>query len=101
MFAAILVLLALPILDVSNVRGLQFKPVGKLIFWFFVANFIALMVLGAKHVETPYIELGQFCTFFYFAYFFLLVPVPGIIENVLVSLRSSSSSEGFSSKPLY
>ena len=32
MFAAILVLLALPILDVSNVRGLQFKPVGKLIF---------------------------------------------------------------------
>lgn len=47
---------------------------AKLIFWIFVANFLALMILGAKHVETPYIELGQICTFFYFAYFLLLVP---------------------------
>jgi ubiquinol-cytochrome c reductase cytochrome b subunit len=100
MFAAILVLLALPILDTSNLRGLQFKPIGKLIFWVFVANFLALMVLGAKHVETPYIEIGQFCTFLYFAWFILLVPVSGIIEKVISSYRPSVA-EGFSSKPLY
>lgn len=67
MFAAILVLLALPLLDTSKVRGLQFKPMSKVVFWFFIANFLTLMVLGAKHVETPYIEIGQVCTFLYFS----------------------------------
>jgi ubiquinol-cytochrome c reductase cytochrome b subunit len=67
MFGAILVLLALPVLDTSKVRGLQFKPISKFLFWIFIANFLTLMVLGAKHVETPFIEIGQLCTFFYFA----------------------------------
>jgi len=39
------------------------------------------MKLGACHVETPYIELGQICTFFYFSYFALIVPVVSLIEN--------------------
>jgi ubiquinol-cytochrome c reductase cytochrome b subunit len=33
----------------------------------FVANFLVLMVLGAKHVEAPFIELGQISTMFYFS----------------------------------
>nr|YP_009240542.1 cytochrome b [Pyronema omphalodes]AMO66514.1 cytochrome b [Pyronema omphalodes] len=89
MFAAILVLLALPLLDTSNVRGLQFKPISKVFFWAFIANFLALMYLGGKHVETPFIELGQLCTFLYFAWFLLLVPAVAIFENVLGSWRSS------------
>jgi len=52
------------------------------------------MILGAKHVETPYIELGQICTFFYFAYFLLLVPTVSLFENVIVALSSSSPAKG-------
>lgn len=99
MFSAILVLLALPLLDNSNVRGLQYKPMSRVFFWVFVANFLALMVLGAKHVETPYIELGQLCTFLYFAWFLFLVPVSNTFENVLPYLLSSRT-EGLSTKPL-
>jgi quinol-cytochrome oxidoreductase complex cytochrome b subunit len=32
MFAAILVLLALPVLDSSKIRGISFKPAAKLLF---------------------------------------------------------------------
>ena len=33
------------------------------------------MQLGAKHVESPFIEFGQICTAYYFAHFLIIVPV--------------------------
>jgi ubiquinol-cytochrome c reductase cytochrome b subunit len=66
MFSAILALMAMPYVDLSRSRGIQFKPLSKISFFVFVANFILLMVLGAKHVESPFIEIGQLSTFFYF-----------------------------------
>lgn len=66
MFSALLALLTLPYLDISRTRGIQFKPMSKTSFFVFVANFILLMVLGAKHVESPFIEIGQLSTFIYF-----------------------------------
>jgi ubiquinol-cytochrome c reductase cytochrome b subunit len=86
MFVAILILLALPILDPSKLRGITFKPIMKLLFWMFVANFLTLMVLGAKHVETPFIELGQICTFLYFAWFMLFIPAAFFISYPLIQL---------------
>lgn len=97
MFAAILVLLALPLLDTSKVRGLQFKPMSKVVFWFFIANFLTLMVLGAKHVETPYIEIGQVCTFLYFSWFLLLVPATSLFDKVFALVSLS----GKANKPLF
>ncbi|EAA66784.1 hypothetical protein AN9479.2 [Aspergillus nidulans FGSC A4] len=35
-----------------------------------LSNFLILMQIGAKHVETPFIEFGQISTIIYFAYFF-------------------------------
>jgi ubiquinol-cytochrome c reductase cytochrome b subunit len=84
MFLALLILLALPALDKSAIRGLQDKPLSKFFFFVFVANFIVLMQLGAKHVEAPYIELGQISTIFYFSYFLVIVPVVSLIENALL-----------------
>ena len=46
------------------------------------------MQLGAKHVETPFIEFGQISTVLYFAHFFVIVPVLSIIENSLVELST-------------
>jgi ubiquinol-cytochrome c reductase cytochrome b subunit len=44
------------------------------------------MKLGACHVETPFIELGQISTVLYFGYFILIVPVISFIENTLIDL---------------
>ena len=92
MFAAILILLALPILDQSELRGITFKPIMKLLFWMFVANFLTLMVLGAKHVETPFIEIGQICTFLYFAWFVLFIPAAFLIEAPLTQLGTKNEA---------
>jgi quinol-cytochrome oxidoreductase complex cytochrome b subunit len=45
------------------------------------------MQLGAKHVETPFIELGQISTALYFGYFIIIMPVVSIIENTLSDLK--------------
>ncbi|CAL5875322.1 unnamed protein product (mitochondrion) [Penicillium psychrofluorescens] len=88
MFSAILALLAMPITDLSKLRGMQFRPLSKIAFYAFIANFLILMQLGAKHVETPFIEFGQISTVLYFAHFFVIVPVISIIENSLVELAT-------------
>nr|QUQ05916.1 apocytochrome b [Microconidiobolus nodosus] len=72
MFTAILILLAIPFLDISRIRGNQFRPLMKLFYWLFIANFILLGWIGAKPVEVPYIAIGQYCTVFYFAWFFII-----------------------------
>jgi ubiquinol-cytochrome c reductase cytochrome b subunit len=86
MFSAILILLLLPITDVSRSRGMQFRPISKIAFYVFVANFLILMQLGAKHVESPFIEFGQISTVLYFMYFSIVMYSITTIENTLVDL---------------
>jgi ubiquinol-cytochrome c reductase cytochrome b subunit len=88
MFAAILVLLVMPLTDLSKLRGIQFRPLSKIAFYVFVANFLILMQIGAKHVETPFIEVGQISTVLYFAHYFVIVPVISLIENSLIELAT-------------
>ncbi len=87
MFSAILIILILPITDLGKSRGLSFRPISKLTFWAFVANFLILTQLGAKHVESPFIEFGQISTVLYFSYFIFIVPVISIFENTLIDLN--------------
>nr|YP_010710779.1 apocytochrome b [Gonatophragmium mori]WCZ71143.1 apocytochrome b [Gonatophragmium mori] len=86
MFSAILTLLLLPIVDLGRSRGMQFRPLSKSAFYIFVVNFLILMQLGAKHVESPFIEFGQLSTFLYFSYFLLLIPLIGVLENTLYNI---------------
>jgi len=86
MFSAILILLVMPFTDLSRSRGIQFRPLSKIAFYIFVANFLILMQLGAKHVESPFIEFGQISTIIYFAYFLVIVPVTSLLENSLIEL---------------
>jgi ubiquinol-cytochrome c reductase cytochrome b subunit len=89
MFAALVIITILPITDLGRSKGLQFRPLSKIIFFIFVANFLVLMQLGAKHVESPFIEFGQLSTVLYFGYFVILVPAISLIENTLVDLSTS------------
>jgi ubiquinol-cytochrome c reductase cytochrome b subunit len=88
MFLAILILLILPITDLNRNRGMQFSPLSKFVFVFFVVNFLILMQLGAKHVESPFIQFGQISTFLYFFYFTVAVPVISLINNTLIELTT-------------
>ncbi|CUM68645.1 uncharacterized protein PRCAT00006375001 [Priceomyces carsonii] len=83
MFAALLILLILPITDRSIVRGNSFKVLSKISFYLFVFNFILLGNLGQAHVEVPFILLSQYVTAYYFSYFLILVPAISSIENIL------------------
>ena len=87
MLSAILVILAMPFTDLSRSRGIQFRPLSKIAFYIFVANFLILMILGAKHVESPFIEFGQISTVIYFAHFLIIVPFISLIENSLIDLN--------------
>jgi len=87
MITAILVLLTMPFIDLSKFRGLQFRPLSKIVFFIFIANFLILMQLGAKHVESPFIEFGQISTVLYFSHFFLIIPFVSLLENTLVDLN--------------
>ena len=91
MFSAILILLVMPFTDLSRSRGLQFRPLSKIAFYIFVANFLILMQLGAKHVESPFIEFGQISTVLYFSHFLIIVPLVSLLENSLIELHTSKS----------
>nr|YP_009522494.1 apocytochrome b [Hygrophorus russula]AXQ02217.1 apocytochrome b [Hygrophorus russula] len=88
MFGSLLILLILPLVDLSRIRGNQFRPAMKLAFWFFVVNFFILMWIGSQHPESPYLEIGQFSTAFYFVWFLFIVPVIGVIENTLMDIAT-------------
>jgi ubiquinol-cytochrome c reductase cytochrome b subunit len=90
MFGSLLILLILPLTDLSRIRGATFRPAMKLAFWFFVVDFIILIWIGAQHPETPYLEIGQVSTALYFAWFLIIVPAIGLAENTLLDLATGS-----------
>jgi ubiquinol-cytochrome c reductase cytochrome b subunit len=58
----------------------------------FVANFLILMQLGAKHVESPFIEFGQISTVLYFSHFLIIVPAISLFENTLMDISINSTN---------
>ncbi len=90
MFSAILALLTMPFTDLSKLRGIQFRPLSKIAFYLFIANFLILMQLGAKHVESPFIEFGQISTVLYFSHFLIIVPFITLLENSLIDLATNN-----------
>jgi Cytochrome b(C-terminal)/b6/petD len=99
MFAAILALLAMPFSDLSKLRGIQFRPLSKIAFYVFVANFLILMQLGAKHVESPFIEFGQISTVLYFSHFLIIVPFITLLENSLMDIATNTKNVFNSNNP--
>ena len=92
MFGSLLILLVLPITDLSRIRVSQFRPLMRLAHWFFVVNFLILMWIGACHPESPYLEVGQFATAFYFIWFLAIVPAIGVIENTTFDIATSKNN---------
>lgn len=85
MFAALLVLLTLPYLGVTETRSSSFRSIHRKIFWLFILDFLILGWIGGCAPESPYLEIGQIATVFYFLYFLVIIPVLGFTEKVLLS----------------
>lgn len=84
MFSSLLILFLLPWLHRSRFRGLPFRPLGRVAFWFLVADFLLLTWIGSQPVEEPFIIIGQLASVFYFSYFLVLTPLLGYLENQLL-----------------
>ena len=81
---ALIILMFIPLLFTSNLRVTNFKPISKLLFWFFVLILIELGVIGGKTAENPYILFGQILTTIYFSYFVFIQPAINFLEYTLV-----------------
>jgi hypothetical protein len=98
MFSAILAILILFITDLGRTKGLQFRPISKTVILVFGINFAILMILGACHVENPFIAFGQISTVFYFVYFIIIGGISLVGNSVIKLSRSfSKSSKSISS----
>ena len=77
LFAAVLVLLVLPVVNTASIRSSLYRPAHKLFFWLLVADYLILGYLGQQVPESPFIEIGQVASVFYFSYFLIIIPVLG------------------------
>jgi len=87
MIGSILILLALPLLNTSEIRSTKYRPLFGFFYWFLTLDFLILGWIGQKPVETPYIEVGMVATAFYFIFFIFLIPFLGLLEKYLLKVK--------------
>lgn len=81
---AIVILALLPVVDTSSFRSNFFKPLNLWLFWYFFCDSVSLGWIGQEIVESPFIERANFVTLSYFAYFLVLLPLVGFLENAII-----------------
>jgi len=74
MFGAIAMLFVLPFLDRSEVKSGTYRPLFKKVFCLFILNFVLLGWLGKSPAEGWYIWASRISTFYYYAYFLVILP---------------------------
>jgi ubiquinol-cytochrome c reductase cytochrome b subunit len=89
MGGSLIVLFLIPYINTSYVRNTTYRPIFKICFWLFLADFAILMWVGQKPVRNAFIFTGQIATAYYFIFFLLLIPVVGKIESILVHHKSN------------
>jgi quinol-cytochrome oxidoreductase complex cytochrome b subunit len=90
--ASIFVLVFLPWLDTSRVRSARYRPLYRQFLWVFFAAVIGLGYLGAKPPEGGYVIAARILTFYYFAFFLIILPLLGLFEKTKPVPNSISES---------
>jgi len=106
MSGAIVTLFFVPWLDTSTVRSNNYRPLMR---WFFWAFFMAALLLGycgaqsvdARRFGIPLVWVARIATFYYFAFFWLIMPILGLVEkpgeppaSIAESLRRREAAPG-------
>ena len=69
------------------VRNTTYRPIFKIFFWMFIADFGVLTWIGQMPVKDIYAAFGRLLTIGYFAFFLILLPVSGKIEHYLAMYK--------------
>lgn len=92
MFGSIITWFLLPVLDKAKTKSGAYRPIFKIFFWIFAANFFFLGWLGGQGVEEPYVTLSRISTLYYFSYFFIILPLLSKYEKPLQLPNSLSNT---------
>ena len=84
------VLLFLPFLHTSNVRSSLFRPLFRIFYWMFLLDGVILGWIGGNVAESPYLEIGQIATVYYFLFILVIIPGLGILENKMLEWTSNN-----------
>nr|YP_009991997.1 cytochrome b [Crypturellus cinnamomeus]QNN84897.1 cytochrome b [Crypturellus cinnamomeus] len=82
--ASILILFLSPLLHMSKMRSMTFRPMSQLLFWLLIANLLILTWIGSQPVENPFIIIGQIASFTYFFTLLFLFPITATLENKIL-----------------
>nr|QOX09671.1 cytochrome b [Harpovoluta charcoti] len=80
---SIIILFILPFTHSGKFRSMTFYPVNQILFWAYIGIFFVLTWIGSCPVETPYEQIGQVFTAFYFCYFIINPPARWVWDNIL------------------
>jgi quinol-cytochrome oxidoreductase complex cytochrome b subunit len=86
------VLAFLPWLDTSRVRSANYRPLYKQFLLIFFVAVIGLGYLGSQPPEGGYVIAARILTVYYFAFFFVILPLLGLFEKTNPLPNSISES---------
>nr|YP_010583024.1 cytochrome b [Zorka agnesae]UGN61470.1 cytochrome b [Zorka agnesae] len=69
LFLSILILVILPFSMKMKFKSISFYPINQINFWMYVITMILLTWIGARPVESPFVNTGIILTIMYFMYF--------------------------------
>jgi len=84
---ALVVLLVIPFTNLALTRSASFRPIYKIGFWLWIADFLILGWIGQIPVEDPYVIIGQVATAFYFIWLIVGIPYCGIVERRFIQIK--------------
>src|SRR5437868_2652547 len=90
--ASIIVLAFMPWLDTSRVRSASYRPLYRQFLFIFFAAVIGLGYLGSQEPTGGYVIAARILTIYYFAFFFVLLPLLGLFERTRPLPTSISES---------
>jgi quinol-cytochrome oxidoreductase complex cytochrome b subunit len=78
---SIVSLALVPAVQRPFIRSLEFRPISRVVYWWFLHCCLVLGWIGSQLAKYPYVQIGQAATFFYFFYFWALMPAVIYFEN--------------------
>ena len=89
---SIIILAFLPWLDTSRVRSANYRPLYRQFLFIFFAAVIGLGYLGSQEPSGGYVIAARILTVYYFAFFFIILPLLGLFETTKPLPNSISES---------
>jgi ubiquinol-cytochrome c reductase cytochrome b/c1 subunit len=89
---SIIVLAFMPWLDTSRVRSANYRPLYRQFLFIFFAAVIGLGYLGSREPTGGYVIAARILTIYYFAFFFVILPLLGLFERTKPLPNSISES---------